>query len=90
VNVLAILFLSAMETAMNAPTRQLAYSGQRNAERAHIYRGRAHHARLGAKETSRGDFRAIFERLAASYEELANEAERLQAAEEREGSNLPA
>ena len=48
-----------------------------------IYRGRAYHARMGAKEASSPDIRAIFERLAASYDALADEAEkkRVQTAE---------
>jgi hypothetical protein len=42
---------------------------------AETYRGRANHARLGAREASTPAHRAIFERLAQSYERLAQEAE---------------
>ena len=45
---------------------------------AKVYRERAVHARLGAKEATRADFRAVFERLAESYEELARNAEWLE------------
>jgi molybdenum-dependent DNA-binding transcriptional regulator ModE len=44
-------------------------------EDAKVYRERAVQARLGAKEATRADFRAAFERLAASYEEMARNAE---------------
>jgi hypothetical protein len=42
---------------------------------AKVYRERAMHARLGAKEATRPEFRAVFERLAASYEAMARDAE---------------
>jgi hypothetical protein len=42
---------------------------------ARVFRERAVQARLGAKEATRSDFRAIFERLAASYDEKARKAE---------------
>jgi hypothetical protein len=48
-------------------------------EDAETYRGRATHARLGAREASNPAHRAIFERLAADYERLAHEAESLNA-----------
>ena len=44
-------------------------------EDARVYRERAEQARLGAKEATRADFRAIFERLAESYDERARNAE---------------
>lgn len=44
-------------------------------EDARVYRERAEQARLGAKEAIRPDFRAAFERLAESYEEMARNAE---------------
>lgn len=44
-------------------------------EDAKVYRERAAHARLGAKEATRPEFRAVFERLAASYEAMAKDAE---------------
>ncbi len=44
-------------------------------EDARVYRERAVQARLGAKEAVRPDFRAVFERLAESYEEMARNAE---------------
>ena len=44
-------------------------------EDARVYRERAEQARLGAKEAVRPDFRAAFERLAESYEEMARNAE---------------
>jgi hypothetical protein len=47
-------------------------------ESARVYRERAEHARLGAREASRADFRAVFERLAESYEEMARNAEWLE------------
>jgi hypothetical protein len=47
-------------------------------EKAKVYRERAMQARLGAKEATRDDFRAVFERLAASYEEMARNAEWLE------------
>ncbi|MBV8837442.1 MAG: hypothetical protein JO000_12955 [Alphaproteobacteria bacterium] len=47
-------------------------------ESAKVYRERAEQARLGAKEATRADFKAIFERLAASYDELARNAEWLE------------
>ena len=53
---------------------QLAYDDEA-VERT--YRGRAYHARMGAKESTQPEFRKIFETLAAAYENLANEAERL-------------
>ena len=37
-------------------------------------------ARLGAKEATRPDFRAVFERLAESYEEMARNADWLRTA----------
>lgn len=47
-------------------------------ESAKVYRERAEQARLGAKEATRADFKAIFERLAASYDEMARNAEWLE------------
>ena len=44
-------------------------------EDARVYRERAEQARLGAKEATRADFRAVFERLAKSYDEMARNAE---------------
>lgn len=44
-------------------------------ENAKVYRERAEHARLGARETRNPEFRAVFERLAQSYEEMARAAE---------------
>ena len=49
-------------------------------EDARVYRERAAQARLGAKEAIRPDFRAVFERLAESYEEMARNAEWLRTA----------
>ena len=49
-------------------------------EDARVYRERAAQARLGAKEATRADFRAVFERLAESYEEKARNAEWLRPA----------
>jgi hypothetical protein len=49
-------------------------------EDARVYRERAAQARLGAKEAVRPDFRAVFERLAESYEQMARNAEWLPAA----------
>jgi hypothetical protein len=42
-------------------------------EDAKTYLGRAYHARMGAKEATRAAHRAVFERLAVSYEKLARE-----------------
>lgn len=42
---------------------------------AKTYRERAVQARLGAKEATRAEFRAVFERLAESYEAKARNAE---------------
>lgn len=47
-------------------------------ESAKVYRERAEQARLGAKEATRDDFRLVFERLAASYDEMARKAEWLE------------
>jgi hypothetical protein len=44
-------------------------------EDAKTYRERAMHARLGAKEATKPEFRAVFERLAESYEAMARDAE---------------
>ena len=44
---------------------------------AKVFRERAHQARLGAQEATRPEFKAVFERLAESYEEKARLAERL-------------
>jgi hypothetical protein len=44
-------------------------------EDAKVYRERAEQARLGAKEATRPEFRAVFERLAESYEQMARNAE---------------
>lgn len=44
-------------------------------EDAKIYRERAMHARLGAKEATKPEFRAVFERLAESYEAMARDVE---------------
>jgi hypothetical protein len=52
-------------------------------ENARVYRERAEHARLGAKEATRADFKAVFERLAESYEEMAKNAEWLEPIERR-------
>jgi len=52
-------------------------------EDARVYRERAEQARLGAKEASRADFRAVFERLAESYDEKARNAEWLEPIERR-------
>jgi hypothetical protein len=52
-------------------------------ENAKVYRERAEHARLGAKEATRADFKAVFERLAESYEEMAKNAEWLEPIELR-------
>ena len=49
-------------------------------EDARVYRERAVQARLGAKEAIRPDFRAVFERLAELYEEMARNAEWLRPA----------
>ena len=46
-------------------------------EDAKTYRERAMHARLGAKEAIRPEFRIAFERVAESYEAMARDAERL-------------
>jgi hypothetical protein len=50
-------------------------------ENAKVYRERAAQARLGAREATRDDFRAVFERLAESYEEMARNAEWLEPVE---------
>ena len=47
-------------------------------ENAKVYRERAEQARLGAKEATRADFKAVLERLAASYDEMARNAEWLE------------
>src|SRR5262249_35855346 len=47
-------------------------------ENAKVYRERAEQARLGAKEATRADFKAVFERLAASCDERARNAEWLE------------
>jgi hypothetical protein len=47
-------------------------------EDAATYRGRAEHARLAAKAAADKQQRFIFEKLAASYEALANEADLLE------------
>ena len=47
-------------------------------EDVETYRGRARHARLAAKSAIDKQQRFIFEKLAASYEALANEAEDLE------------
>ena len=52
-----------------------------DAEDVETCRGRAYHARIGAQEAPSGDVRAVFERLAASYEALALELERLEQAD---------
>ena len=52
-------------------------------ENAKVYRERAEQARLGAREATRADFRAVFERLAESYEEMARNAEWLEPIERR-------
>ena len=49
-------------------------------EDARVYRERAQQARLGAKEATRAEFRAVFERLAESYDEKARNAEWFDAA----------
>jgi hypothetical protein len=46
-------------------------------ENARVYRERADQARLGAKEATRADFRAVFERLAVSYDTMARDADGL-------------
>ena len=48
------------------------------AETAVTCRGRAYHARMGAQEAQGEDMRVIFCRLAALYEGMAVELERLQ------------
>jgi len=52
-------------------------------ESSKVYRERAEQARLGAKEATRADFKAVFERLAESYEEMARNAEWLEPIERR-------
>jgi hypothetical protein len=47
-------------------------------EDSKIYRERAMHARLGAKEATTTQHRLIFERLAESYDKLAHETEWLE------------
>jgi hypothetical protein len=47
-------------------------------EDSKTYRERAMHARLGAKEATTTQHRVIFERLAASYDKLAHDAEWLE------------
>jgi hypothetical protein len=47
-------------------------------EDAETYRGRAHQARLAAKATFDKQQRAIFEKLARSYEAMAEDAEWLE------------
>lgn len=42
---------------------------------ADVFRGRAMQARLGAKEATSAAHRAVFEKLASSYEEMARNAE---------------
>jgi hypothetical protein len=42
---------------------------------AKVFRERAHQARLGAQEATRPEFKAVFERLAETYEEKARQAE---------------
>ena len=49
-------------------------------EDSKTYRERAIQARLGAKEATRPAFRAVFERLAESYEAKARDAEWLEPA----------
>jgi hypothetical protein len=49
-------------------------------EDSKTYRERAVHARLGAKEATSPQFRAVFERLAESYEAKARDAEWLEPA----------
>jgi len=44
-------------------------------EDSKTYRERAVHARLGAREATSPQFRAVFERLAESYEAKARDAE---------------
>jgi len=52
-----------------------------DAEDVETCRGRAYHARMGAQEAPSEGIRAVFERLAASYEALAQELERLEQAD---------
>jgi hypothetical protein len=47
-------------------------------EDAKTYRGRAEQARLAARAASSPKQRVIFEKLAASYDALAQDAERLE------------
>ena len=47
-------------------------------EDAKTYRGRAEQARLAARAASNPKQRVIFEKLAASYDALAQDAERLE------------
>ena len=47
-------------------------------EDSKTYRERAMHARLGAKEATTTEHRLIFERLAESYDKLAQETEWLE------------
>jgi hypothetical protein len=49
-------------------------------EDSKTYRERAVHARLGAREATNPQFRAVFERLAESYEAKARDAEWLEPA----------
>jgi hypothetical protein len=55
-------------------------------ESAKVYRERAEQARLGAREATRADFKAVFERLAASYDEMARNAEWLKPIQRQLGS----
>jgi len=55
-------------------------------EDAKIYRERAHHARLGAKEAITPQHRLTFQKLAASYEAMAMTAEWPHSAAERDAS----
>jgi hypothetical protein len=66
-----VIALTHPRTAANVA----AVPGGNVMEDAETYRGRATHARLGAREATNPAHRAIFERLAESYEKLAREAE---------------
>jgi hypothetical protein len=56
-------------------------------EDANTYRERAMHARLGAREATRAEFRMVFERLAESYEAMARDAEWLDQAQRTAAQN---
>lgn len=47
-------------------------------ETSELYRGRAYHARMGAQEAPSEKIKSIYERLAASYEALAEKVEKVE------------